>query len=300
MTPRRSTKPNTIPVMLIAPCGMNCRLCLAFGRDRNPCPGCRADDSTKPKSCALCRIKTCENMATAQAKYCFSCDLFPCGRLRHLDKRYRTNYGMSMIDNLRDIRTSGIRHFVRSEKIKWTCPECGALLCVHEPQCLHCQYRRVAMMGGSGLMLVKQTKRLDQQDHKLLALWAADCAEHVLPYFEEKYPKDDRPRKAIEAARAWTRGEIRVGQARAAALAAHAAARNADDAAARAAARAAGHAAATAHVAGHARGAASYAVKAVKAATGSDSAAESELQHRRLPEHLRPVVFPVRAMAGNV
>jgi len=44
-----------------------------------------------------------------------------------------------------------------------------------------------------------------------LALWAADCAERVLPYFEEKYPRDDRPRKAIEAARAWARGEIRVG-----------------------------------------------------------------------------------------
>ena len=135
------------------------------------------------------------------------------------------------------------------------------------------------------------SKRLDEQDHRLLALWAADCADHVLPYFEEKYPKDDRPRKAIEAARAWTRGEIRVSGARTAALAAHAAARDADDAA-RAAARAAGHAAATAHVASHARGAASYAVKAVKAATGSDATTESDWQYRRLPEQLWPVVFP--------
>ena len=135
-------------------------------------------------------------------------------------------------------------------------------------------------------------KRPNEQDHRLLAVWAADCAEHVLPYFEEKYPNDDRPRKAVEAARAWTRGEIRVSEARTAALAAHAAARDADDAAARAAARAAGHAAATAHVAGHARGAASYAVKAVKAVTGSDAATESDWQYRRLPEQLRPVVFP--------
>jgi len=149
-------------------------------------------------------------------------------------------------------------------------------------------------------MKVEQTKRLDEQDHRLLVLWAADCAEHVLPYFEEKYPKDDRPRKAIEASRAWTRGEIRVGQARAAALAAHAAARDADDAAARAAARAVGQAVATAHVAGHARHAASYAVKAVKAAAESDTTTESGWQYRRLPEHLRPVVFPVRAIAGNV
>jgi len=134
-------------------------------------------------------------------------------------------------------------------------------------------------------------KRLDEQDHKVLALWAADCAEHVLPHFEEKYPTDDRPRKAIEAARAWTRGEIRVSGARTAALAAHAAARAADDDAARAAARAAGHAAATAHVAGHARGAASY---AHKAAAASGAALEDKWQHRRLPEHLRPLAFPAR------
>ena len=138
-------------------------------------------------------------------------------------------------------------------------------------------------------MKARQTTRPNEQDHRLLAVWAADCAEHVLPYFEQKYPKDDRPRKAIEAARAWTRGEIRVSQARTAALAAHAAARDADDDAARAAARAAGHAAATAHVAGHARGAALY---AVKVAAASGATAESDWQYRRLPEHLRPLTSP--------
>jgi len=98
-----------------------------------------------------------------------------------------------------------------------------------------------------------------KQDHKSQVLWAAECAERVLHYFEKEYPRDDRPRKAIEAARAWVRGEIKVGEARAAAIAAHAAARDAENPAARAAARAAGHAAATVHVAGHAPHAASYA-----------------------------------------
>jgi len=140
-------------------------------------------------------------------------------------------------------------------------------------------------------MKARQTTRPNEQDHRLLAVWAADCAEHVLPYFEEKYPKDDRPRKAIEAARAWTRGEIRVSQARTAALAAHAAARDADEDTARAAARAAGHAAATAHVATHARGAAWYAVKAAAASGGSR---EADWQHRRLPRHLRPLAFPAQ------
>jgi Immunity protein Imm5 len=132
--------------------------------------------------------------------------------------------------------------------------------------------------------------RLDERDHSSLALWATDCAEHVLPLFEEKYPEDDRPRNAVEAGRAWARGEIAMSEARAAAFAAHAAARDADGAAARAAARAAGHAAATAHVAAHAAHAANYAVTAA-----TDSAAEErDWQYRRLPEHLRPVAFPAR------
>lgn len=62
---------------------------------------------------------------------------------------------------------------------------------------------------------------LSKQDKKTLVLWATDCAEHVLPYFEEKYPKDNRPRKAIEAGRAWVRGEIAMSEARTAAFAAH-------------------------------------------------------------------------------
>jgi hypothetical protein len=73
-----------------------------------------------------------------RVRYCFRCDSFPCDKLNHLDKRYRTNYGMSMIDNLVNIRKFGIRQFMRSEKERWTCPECGELLCVHKPQCLSC------------------------------------------------------------------------------------------------------------------------------------------------------------------
>jgi hypothetical protein len=150
-------------------------------------------------------------------------------------------------------------------------------------------------------MKVEHAKRLHEQDHRLLALWAADCAEHVLPYFEDKYPEDDRPRKAIEAARAWTRSEMRVGPARAAGVAAHAAARDADEGAARAAARAAGQAAGTAHMAGHARHAAAYAVKAVTYASHSTDAAaaaatERDWQSQRLPQHLRQIAFLVRGV----
>jgi hypothetical protein len=103
-------------------------------------------------------------------------------------------------------------------------------------------------------------------DRKILALWAADCAEHVLPFFEEKYPTDDRPRKAIEACRAWVAtGMFRMAAISRVALAAHAAAREAKGQDAVAAARAAGHAIATAHVTTHSFGAAAYAIKAAAA-----------------------------------
>jgi hypothetical protein len=132
-------------------------------------------------------------------------------------------------------------------------------------------------------------------DYGSLAFWAADCAERALPLFEEKRPKDDRPRKAIEAARAWAQGVMTFSGVRAAALAAHAAARAAVRApTACAAARSAGHAAATAHVATHAAHAAAYAVKAVTAAAGDarTAAEERSWQIRRLPKRLRPAAFP--------
>jgi hypothetical protein len=108
-------------------------------------------------------------------------------------------------------------------------------------------------------------------NHKTLAFWAADCAERVLPYFEEKYPEDTRPRKAIEACREWARtGVFRMADVRKTALAAHAAARDVkEDNAARSAARAAGQALATAHVPTHALAAAIYATTAVRDAANS-------------------------------
>ncbi len=102
-------------------------------------------------------------------------------------------------------------------------------------------------------------------EQKILAIWAADCAEHVLPFFEEKYPEDERPRKAIIACREWVAtGVFRMTDVRKTSLDAHAAARGAkeEDKDAIAAARSAGHAIATAHVPTHAFGAAAYAMKA--------------------------------------
>jgi hypothetical protein len=119
-------------------------------------------------------------------------------------------------------------------------------------------------------------------NHRTLAVWAADCADRVLPYFEERHPEDDRPRKAIEAARAWVKtGVFRMADVRKVSLAAHAAARDIEeDDAARSAARAAGQAMATAHVPGHAIAAAVYAATAVRDATHSSDAEAATVRER--------------------
>lgn len=140
MTSERSTNKATISTKLIAPCGMNCRLCIAYLREKKPCPGCLGDNSLKTKVRIMCRIKNCEKIVNSKVKYCFGCDSFPCARLKNLDKRYRAKYGMNMIENLDNIKKFGIRHFIRNEKERWKCPGCGEILCVHKPQCLYCQH----------------------------------------------------------------------------------------------------------------------------------------------------------------
>jgi hypothetical protein len=134
------TIPNSTDPTLIAPCGINCRLCRAYTREKNVCPGCRGDDTLKMKSCLNCKIKNCDNLVKGQFEYCFDCDEFPCARLSHLDKRYRTRYGLSVLDNLMSIQEFGIIDFVKNENEKWACPECGTMLCMHKPECLSCGY----------------------------------------------------------------------------------------------------------------------------------------------------------------
>src|SRR5262245_53942632 len=134
---------------------------------------------------------------------------------------------------------------------------------------------------------------LDRDSHILLARWAADCAERVLPLFMRSSP-DRRPKRALEIARAWANGEVRTGAAMKASLAAHAAARQSREKAAIAAARAAGQAVATAHCADHSMGALLYALKALEA-SGRESHSELKLRLAELPSHLRkPVASGVK------
>src|SRR5450830_1858275 len=116
---------------------------------------------------------------------------------------------------------------------------------------------------------VRRGGSLRDDDHHLLAMWAADCAQHVLHHFEQARPEDDRPRRAIDLGRAWARGDITWWGARTAGGHANAAARDLSGAA-RHAAYAAGQAAAVGHVAAHELGAAAYAIRAARAAAPED------------------------------
>jgi hypothetical protein len=135
---------------LIAPCGMNCSLCISYqfkkndlnrhGFHRKYCPGC----IPRGKNC-LFMANSCELMRDGAVRYCYECGSFPCKRLKALDKRYRTKYGMSMIENLKSIKENGINEFMAKEKQKWSCPKCGELMCCHAGYCLCCD---IGKLGG--------------------------------------------------------------------------------------------------------------------------------------------------------
>lgn len=154
------------------------------------------------------------------------------------------------------------------------------------------------------LITVRRGGTLSDSHHHLLALWAATCAEHVLPFFEEVRPEDARPRQAIEQVRAWVRGEIKMSQARAAGGHAMGAARDLKGAA-RYAAYAAGQAAVVAHVAAHELGAAAYAIKAAQAAAPEgerEQAGRQECQWQReqLPKEIRELVLDDQRLRNEV
>lgn len=125
---------------LIAPCGMNCGICIGHIREKNKCPGCREIDAYKSSYGKECIIRSCQNLKNNNWKFCSDkCEKYPCLRLKNLDKRYRTRYGMSMIENLAYIQSHGLKNFLKNEENRWTCKLCSSGLCVHRDYCLNCK-----------------------------------------------------------------------------------------------------------------------------------------------------------------
>lgn len=125
---------------LIAPCGMNCRICLGYfgytssGKKRKmKCIGCKPRD----KSCAFLK-KYCKKLTKKEINYCYECTDFPCTHLEKIDEVYRERYNMSMIENLEHIRDNGIDKFLKKQEEKYKCSECGGVICVHNGKCYSC------------------------------------------------------------------------------------------------------------------------------------------------------------------
>jgi len=127
---------------LIAPCGMNCGVCksyLAYSRGVpekkgkiSHCTGCLP----RNKNCVLKR--GCRKLRRNEIKSCLECDDMPCENLDRLDQRYRRHYGMSMVENLREIKERGMEKFLESQEEKYWCPECGDVVSVHDGKCYTC------------------------------------------------------------------------------------------------------------------------------------------------------------------
>jgi hypothetical protein len=125
---------------LIAPCGMNCAICVAYfgytmnGKKRkHACTGCRVRKSR----CSFI-MKKCDKLGKTPILYCFECNDFPCMPLTTLDNKYRATYGMSMVDNLRLIQKHGMSRFLQQEEKRWKCPQCGGTVCAHNKKCFAC------------------------------------------------------------------------------------------------------------------------------------------------------------------
>ena len=134
--------------ILIAPCGMNCGICTSYlamkndlkkkGFGKKYCAGCLP----RGKNCVFIK-GSCDRLGKGLVRFCYECGEYPCRRLMVLDKRYRTNYHMSMIENLDSIKRYGIGKLLEKEAVKWRCPECGGVVCCHNGLCYSCQLEKL-------------------------------------------------------------------------------------------------------------------------------------------------------------
>jgi len=122
----------------IAPCGLNCTICHAYLREKNTCPGCYSVDENRWISIARCTIRKSDTWKTNESGFCYECEKYPCKRMKQLDRRYSSRYGVSNLRNLEYIRENGLPAFYEKEKVQWSCPQCGGTICVHKRYCLTC------------------------------------------------------------------------------------------------------------------------------------------------------------------
>ena len=126
---------------MVAPCGLDCSLCLKALEKEAPCPGCNGPDANKPSFCSeRCGIIRCRKRKEEGYAFCDECPEYPCGDVMEKERRYTSAYPLveSPLKNLRRIRENGMEKFLKSERAQWTCGECGGVISVHTDKCCGC------------------------------------------------------------------------------------------------------------------------------------------------------------------
>ena len=126
---------------MIAPCGLDCSVCIGALREESPCTGCWGPDDTKPEFCSSqCKIATCTIRKTLPGGFCDECPQSPCTETMERENRYTNDYPLSEspMENLAFIRKEGMTAFLDRERTKWSCPSCGGTFCVHTGRCATC------------------------------------------------------------------------------------------------------------------------------------------------------------------
>lgn len=126
---------------MIAPCGLNCAICKRALQKDEPCPGCLGESEHKLDFCAhKCLIKRCETRAGLPDRFCDGCAEYPCTDVMEKEIRYSTAYPVieTPIGNLAYMRKNGMDALLERERLRWTCPACGGIVCAHTGACADC------------------------------------------------------------------------------------------------------------------------------------------------------------------
>lgn len=133
--------PRKIDNIMFAPCGLDCMLCRGHLLRKKSCPGCLGSDENKSPSCISCAIKICAK--EKGLTYCYECGEFPCKQVKNINKRYETKYHTKLIENLLYAKDKGVEAFLAMDKKRWTCGECGGVICVHDDECTECHTKLI-------------------------------------------------------------------------------------------------------------------------------------------------------------
>lgn len=126
-----------IESIMFAPCGMNCMICYKHCASKSPCPGCLRSGTEKPEHCRKCKIKAC--IRGKGYSYCYDCTGYPCKQIKNLERNYNARYGISLMRNNQIVKEKGMAEFMEQQKERYTCPECGGIIPLHNSECSECQ-----------------------------------------------------------------------------------------------------------------------------------------------------------------